>query len=250
MARARFLCLLASRNVVLMHVVRALEQHVYALDRSRLHVKNYRPQCLVLCGDVTERRGLVQFCNQLRKGGGLMVYGNVRVSRDMDRKSPAMCTMLQESVATNLQNPLRAMGVKGVVSVVVARSVRDGAFSSMQYGLSRMRPNVVVLGFKESWRETPVRDLDEGYLGVIRDALSLSKGVVIIRGAHRVPIPSSTRTAGKRKNVRGRVGGRCSGVFVTNTPVRLCACSLPIMGAEESAERSRRLGRECAGCAC
>ena len=38
------------------------------LDKAKAHVKTYRPQYLVLCGDPRQRVHLVSFANQLRKG--------------------------------------------------------------------------------------------------------------------------------------------------------------------------------------
>lgn len=53
-----------------------------ALSRTDTHVKNFRPQCLVLCGAPSTRPSLVFFVSFLTKHIGLMICGQVEIKPD------------------------------------------------------------------------------------------------------------------------------------------------------------------------
>lgn len=48
-------------------------------------------------------------------------------------------------------------------------------------GLGKMRPNTVVIGFKNNWTDKRYRNDLLDYLGVIYDAFELNFGLVILR---------------------------------------------------------------------
>ncbi len=54
----------------------------HTLNEIEDHVKNYRPQCLVLTGLPSHRTDLVHFVSILTKNVGLMVCGQVIISKD------------------------------------------------------------------------------------------------------------------------------------------------------------------------
>lgn len=55
------------------HMYRNAIQYVNKLERTNEHVKNYRPQVLVLTGNPAARSGLVDFANSVTKGSSLML---------------------------------------------------------------------------------------------------------------------------------------------------------------------------------
>ncbi|GBG33888.1 Solute carrier family 12 member 2 [Hondaea fermentalgiana] len=63
---------------------------------GRDHVKTFRPQFLVMSGDADKRPGLIKFTSLLKKGGGIMICGDVivdstlaTVHRDSATRAPA-----------------------------------------------------------------------------------------------------------------------------------------------------------------
>jgi hypothetical protein len=88
--------------------------------------------------------------------------------------------------------------VQGFFDKVSAMSVRDGHNMLIQLtGLGVLRPNVVVMGFKDDWMEvrkrscllphkspkTQVKETDalEEYVGIIQDTINARMGIIIVR---------------------------------------------------------------------
>jgi len=167
------------------------------------HVKNFRPQCLVLAGPSSRRPALAVFVAGLRKARGVNIFGDVLVG---DLSDPEVLRVRNRRASLSY---VSKFGIRAFNDVIVAPSFRTGCRSLMQLGGlgRRMRVNTVVLGFLDDW-ETPVTqrqknqylveqtssdaimDSDEvspppsveDYVGVIGDSFDLGLGVVILRG--------------------------------------------------------------------
>ncbi|EDO49361.1 predicted protein [Nematostella vectensis] len=142
------------------------------LDTHEEHVKNFRPQCLVLSGRPAERPDLMYIASQLTKNSGLMMYGNVcrqkfdKISDDEEREDAKW---------------LKEHKIKAFRATTTAHSLRTGVQAMLHLtGLGKMKPNTLVLGFKNDWQIAPLADL-EGYFGVINDAFQMDFGVAILR---------------------------------------------------------------------
>lgn len=67
---------------------------------------------------------------------------------------------------------------------MVSENIRLGAAHVYQLcGLGRLRPNIVLIGFKTNWTSLPIEKFKEidDYVGVIRDAFENNYGVLILR---------------------------------------------------------------------
>ena len=64
------------------HTYRKALQLAHTLNVIEDHVKNFRPQCLVMTGLPSSRSDLVHFVSYLTKHVGLMVCGQVTLSKD------------------------------------------------------------------------------------------------------------------------------------------------------------------------
>uniref|UniRef100_A0A8C4E318 Solute carrier family 12 member 10, tandem duplicate 1 n=1 Tax=Dicentrarchus labrax TaxID=13489 RepID=A0A8C4E318_DICLA len=98
------------------------------------HVKNFRPQCLVLTGPPNQRPALVDFVGSFTKHISLMVCGDIiMVSHSwMNRRK-----------------------VRSFYTPFTADSLRAGARHLLQAsGLGKLKPNTLVLGFKANWRDS------------------------------------------------------------------------------------------------
>lgn len=71
--------------------------------------------------------------------------------------------------------------VKSFYSGVMSSDLRSGVNMLMQgAGLGRMKPNVLLLGFKKSWRSDSPQDAHD-YAGILHDAFELQYGVCLLR---------------------------------------------------------------------
>ncbi|XP_040191794.1 solute carrier family 12 member 3-like [Rana temporaria] len=133
------------------------------------HVKNFRPQCLVLTGPPNFRPALVDFSSSVTKNTSLMICGNVATETDKVPNSEGHLRWLN------------ARKVRSFYSVICENTFRIGAKSLMQVsGLGRLKPNTLVLGYKSNWQTVPGQCLEE-YVGVIHDAFDSQYGVCVLR---------------------------------------------------------------------
>uniref|UniRef100_A0A4W6CVQ7 Solute carrier family 12 member 2 n=1 Tax=Lates calcarifer TaxID=8187 RepID=A0A4W6CVQ7_LATCA len=149
--------------------------HCLNLTGVEDHVKNFRPQCLVLTGYPNSRPALLQLVHSFTKNVGLMVCGHVKtVSRRTNFKELA-----QDHA--RCQRWLNEKRIKAFYTPVYSDNLRHGAqFLLQAVGLGRLKPNTLVMGFKNNWSDGDMRDV-EIYINTIHDAFDLQFGVVILR---------------------------------------------------------------------
>ncbi|NP_001116071.1 solute carrier family 12 member 2 L homeolog [Xenopus laevis] len=150
-------------------------QHTIRLSGVEDHVKNFRPQCLVLIGAPNSRPALLHLVHAFTKNVGLMICGHVH----MGPRRQAMKELLTDQA--RYQRWLIKNKTKAFYSPVHAEDLRDGAQYLMQAaGLGRMRPNTLVVGFKKNWSQCDMREV-ETYINLFHDAFDFQYGVVVIR---------------------------------------------------------------------
>uniref|UniRef100_A0A673G0R9 Solute carrier family 12 member 2-like n=1 Tax=Sinocyclocheilus rhinocerous TaxID=307959 RepID=A0A673G0R9_9TELE len=139
------------------------------------HIKNFRPQCLVMSGYPNSRPALLYLVHAFTKDVGLMVCGHVR----MGYRRPNYKDMMNEQV--RYQRWLLKTRIKAFYTPVFADDLRQGAQYLLQTtGLGRLKPNTLVFGFKNNWRDGEMKDV-ETYINTIHDAFDLQFGVVLLR---------------------------------------------------------------------
>uniref|UniRef100_A0A8C1RGS3 Solute carrier family 12 member 10, tandem duplicate 3 n=1 Tax=Cyprinus carpio TaxID=7962 RepID=A0A8C1RGS3_CYPCA len=128
------------------------------------HVKNFRPQCLVLTGPPNVRPALVDFVGTFTKNISLMICGNIIMhSTDM------------------LVDWLNQRKVRSFYTSFTADSLKEGAHDLMQAsGLGKLKPNTLVLGYKMNWQECKPESLQD-YVNTISNAFDSSYGIAILR---------------------------------------------------------------------
>uniref|UniRef100_A0A8C2JR32 Solute carrier family 12 member 3 n=1 Tax=Cyprinus carpio TaxID=7962 RepID=A0A8C2JR32_CYPCA len=146
----------------------ALSQCV-GLNQVEDHIKNYRPQCLVLSGPPCMRPSLVDFISTFTKNHSLMICANVITVRKEKAK-----------ISTHLKW-LDKRRIKSFYHTVVADDLHVGVQMLLQStGLGRMKPNVLVMGFKKNWRKAQPNNI-ENYIGILHDAFDLQYGACVLR---------------------------------------------------------------------
>uniref|UniRef100_A0AAR2JDY9 Solute carrier family 12 member 3 n=1 Tax=Pygocentrus nattereri TaxID=42514 RepID=A0AAR2JDY9_PYGNA len=135
------------------------------LNHVEDHIKNYRPQCLVLTGPPSLRPALVDFVGTFTKNQSLMMCGNA----------------VDAANSSSHVTWLNKRRIKSFYQGVVADDLRTGAQILLQgAGLGRIRPNILVMGFKRNWNKCPPTSI-ENYISILHDAFDLQYGVCILR---------------------------------------------------------------------
>lgn len=151
------------------------------LSSTEEHVKNYRPQVLVLSGNPASRSCLVDFANNITKGSSLMVCGQV-VPYDPSDRVHGVIRRLDEVVTIWM----RKRHLKAFYRAVANSSFRRGAQSLIQLtGIAKMKPNIVLMGFKSNWSRagpTPenLNEMNE-YFGTIQDVFDWNMAMCVLR---------------------------------------------------------------------
>ncbi|KAA0703594.1 Solute carrier family 12 member 2 [Triplophysa tibetana] len=139
------------------------------------HIKTFRPQCLVMTGPPTCRPALLHLVHAFTKNVGLMLCGHVRASSRRPNLKELNSDMIR------YQRWLLHNNSKAFYTSVVSEDLRQGTqFLLQAAGLGRLRPNSLVLGFKNDWRIGDIREV-ETYINIIHDAFDCQYGVVILR---------------------------------------------------------------------
>uniref|UniRef100_A0A3P8NCN2 Solute carrier family 12 member 10, tandem duplicate 1 n=1 Tax=Astatotilapia calliptera TaxID=8154 RepID=A0A3P8NCN2_ASTCA len=112
------------------------------------HVKNFRPQCLVMTGPPKQRPALVDFVGCFTKQVSLMICGNI--------------IMVSFFVSYQYVKWLNKRKVRSFYTQFTANTLRDGVRYLMQAsGLGKLKPNTLVIGFKSNWMESSPTSIDD-----------------------------------------------------------------------------------------
>ncbi|XP_041092735.1 solute carrier family 12 member 3-like isoform X2 [Polyodon spathula] len=137
------------------------------------HVKNFRPQCLILTGPPMFRPALVDFVGTFTKNISLMICGNIITGdgRNIQR----------EETTSREVNWLNKRKIRSFYTSLSGDNLRDGARSLMQAtGLGKLKPNTLFMGFKGNWQKDFPQNMDD-YIGTIHDAFDINYGVCLLR---------------------------------------------------------------------
>uniref|UniRef100_A0A8C5AXE1 Solute carrier family 12 member 10, tandem duplicate 1 n=1 Tax=Gadus morhua TaxID=8049 RepID=A0A8C5AXE1_GADMO len=128
-----------------------------ALSRVEDHVKNFRPQCLVLTGPPNQRPALVDFVGAFTKHISLMICGDVL----MVGRLAILWTHHYPLSNNQCPDPMLFLSMKAA-------------------GLGKLKPNTLVLGFKTGWREASEESLVD-YVNTIYDTFDSNHCVILLR---------------------------------------------------------------------
>uniref|UniRef100_A0A452T0H1 Solute carrier family 12 member 3 n=1 Tax=Ursus maritimus TaxID=29073 RepID=A0A452T0H1_URSMA len=145
------------------------------LNEVEDHIKNYRPQCLVLTGPPNFRPALVDFVGTFTRNLSLMVCGHVLIGPRKQRMPELRL------IANGHTKWLNKRKIKAFYSDVIAEDLRSGVQILMQAaGLGRMKPNILVVGFKKNWQSAHPATVED-YIGILHDAFDFNYGVCVMR---------------------------------------------------------------------
>lgn len=153
-------------------------ESIYRMERLKEHVKNYRPQFLLFCQNVREHSDYVWFLSRLKKSLGFSIIAEVIVGDYHDEES------IQKRKEAKKEKFEVEDDIVAVMEVIIAPTFLAGARSMLLLtGIGKLRPNTVILGFKEIWTKEGDAQLNE-YLDVMRSAFYTGRSVCIMRNAN------------------------------------------------------------------
>ena len=153
---------------------RSALQSLFKLQHTEEHVKNYRPQLLVLTGNPSHRTTLLDFAAQITKRTALLMAAHVAVSEHDQQE--------RDRLAATMPHWLKKRHTRAFYVNTTASSVRAGLRTLLQTtGIGQMRCNCVMLGYKFTWVDAIGVDALWDYVGAIADALDGGYGVILLR---------------------------------------------------------------------
>uniref|UniRef100_A0A3P9C051 Solute carrier family 12 member 1 n=1 Tax=Maylandia zebra TaxID=106582 RepID=A0A3P9C051_9CICH len=168
------------------------------------HVKNFRPQILVLTGSTRSRPALLDLAHSFSKNYGLCITCEVFVgprSETVDEMNNAM---------EKNQLLLKKKKRKAFYAAVACDNFREGAESLLQAsGLGRMKPNTLMIGFKKNWR-TAGAEAVQSYVGILHDAFDFEYGTAMLRVNQGLDVSHIVEAEGLYDIV---VSGLCATVY-------------------------------------
>lgn len=146
---------------------------VQKLASSSEHVKNYKPQVLVLSGLPENRPALVDLANLITKHNSLLICADISKERLAFRN--------RESRLQRGHECLSAKRIKGFFTIVDGLGSAEAARSLMQTsGVGKLKPNVLMMGYKLDWQTCSFEDLNV-YFNILHEAFANRLAVVILR---------------------------------------------------------------------
>ncbi|KAH8307194.1 hypothetical protein KR044_007266 [Drosophila immigrans] len=146
---------------------------VQQLNNVEDHVKNYRPQILVLSGLPNARPVLVDFAYMLTKNLSLLVCGHVLRGSGSQK--------YRNYLKDRASNWFRKHRVKGFYALVDGEDFESGTRALMQAtGIGKLKPNIILMGYKTDWQTCERKELVQ-YFNVMHKALDMYLSVAILR---------------------------------------------------------------------
>ncbi|XP_038640287.1 solute carrier family 12 member 1 isoform X1 [Scyliorhinus canicula] len=150
-------------------------QDALSLTGVNDHIKNFRPQCIVLTGSPMTRPALLDLTLSFTKNFSLCICSQVFMGSRKQTVSDINLSMdrYQQWLAKNKK--------KAFYAAVAGDNLRDGVKCLLQAsGLGRMKPNTLVIGYKKDWCTASSQDV-ENYVGILHDAFDFEYGLIILR---------------------------------------------------------------------
>ncbi|PIO70898.1 hypothetical protein TELCIR_07223 [Teladorsagia circumcincta] len=143
---------------------------------------SYKPQMMLLTGNPAARPALVDFANNIIMGRSLLICGFV-----IPQPVSSRTYIMTEKVDRQMSEWLANRDVSAFPATVANENQVEGAATLLQTsGVGKMRPNILMVGFKTKWERGGASNLDAviGYYEIVLNAFEKNVGVAIFRNSH------------------------------------------------------------------
>ncbi|XP_066994465.2 bumetanide-sensitive sodium-(potassium)-chloride cotransporter isoform X2 [Anabrus simplex] len=155
------------------HIYNSALKSTHELNRMEEHVKNYRPQILVLTGMPGSRPPLVDFANLITKGLSLLICAYAQKGN--------MSHRVRDTLVKKAYIWLMRRKIKAFFNIAEDDTFESACQSLMQIsGLGKLRPNMLLMGYKADWQTCDTEELLQ-YFNIIHYALDKYLAVGILR---------------------------------------------------------------------
>jgi solute carrier family 12 (sodium/potassium/chloride transporter), member 2 len=160
------------------HCQKQAVEAIYRMERLKDHVKNYRPQFLLLTKDPKQDVDIISLTERLKKTRGMFLIGRVIIGDMHDENTFRAMESARKDVVL-LHDEIIA-----ILQVICAPSLLSGVESLLQLaGFGKLKPNTVLIGFKENWKTSAEAELTE-YIQILRACFATRHAVCILRNSH------------------------------------------------------------------
>ena len=137
------------------------------------HIKTYRPKLMVFTGDPRARSALAEFATFITNDKSLIIFGHVIQEKTFSANT---LVELREGVQQWMKDNL----IPGFYSVTNNLSLKEGAWNCITLsGLGKLSPNMVLMGFKNNWKDDVNGSVE--YLEILISAFDLHLSSAIVR---------------------------------------------------------------------
>ncbi|KAL1505355.1 hypothetical protein ABEB36_004942 [Hypothenemus hampei] len=199
------------------------------------HVKNYKPQILVLCGHPKHRPPLVDFANLITKNHSLLIVGDV-VEGKVSHKSRQMRS-------EDAYNFFKNNRIKAFYNSVDDTTFECGAKALLQSaGIGKLVPNVVMMGYKNNWITCPRQEL-LAYFNVLHAIFDHHRSIAILRVKSGLDYSNLTESEEHNSSNSSVIGAsKPSGIFRTLPTIMHSDSELSLPTVEASSAGLERTG--------
>ncbi|KAL0270733.1 UNVERIFIED_CONTAM: hypothetical protein PYX00_008039 [Menopon gallinae] len=146
---------------------------IIQLNNVEEHVKNYRPQILVLSAMPSNRPQLIDFAYLLTKNLSLLICGHV-IKESLPQR-------VKNTLSNRSNSFLRAHKIKAFYTHVDDLNFEAGAKALLQAsGIGKLKPNILLMGYKADWQTCNREELIM-YFNVLHKAFDMYLAVSILR---------------------------------------------------------------------
>ncbi|EPB77182.1 hypothetical protein ANCCEY_03708 [Ancylostoma ceylanicum] len=157
----------------------------------------YKPQILVLTGNPATRPALVDFADNIVKGRSLLTCGYV-----IPFKPSGRIYMMTDKVDRQMSEWLTNRNILAYPAIIASEDQAEGAATLLQTtGIGKLRPNILMVGFKTKWEQGGVNNMDNinTFYEIVMNAFEKNVGVAIFRNSD-IGFDLTERLKGKNSN--------------------------------------------------
>ncbi|KAL4099116.1 hypothetical protein QTP88_023594 [Uroleucon formosanum] len=152
--------------------IKTIIRNVYKANTIQYHIKNYLPNLIVFSGNPESRIKLISLAHLITKNNGVQMCVNVEKT-SLTPRQKKIC--LDKGIQW-----LSNFGIKSLYVVIDSIELDIATHIIYSCGHGRLRPNIVMIGYKSDWLNCPYQDI-KTYLNVFNVANMNNMSTIMVR---------------------------------------------------------------------